>query len=381
MAVKVLVVDDMVLFRKVVSEALASLPDVEVVGTAGNGKAALARIEALQPDLMTLDLEMPEMDGLEVLRTLKAKGLNVDCIVLSGMSVKGGELTIKALELGAFDFITKPSGGTLQQNRERIRADLAPIVKAYAHRLEVHKILKGQPPVPAPVLAPASAPAAPPAPAASPRPESAADLSAAGSRMRHLAARAKPEIIVLGISTGGPNTLARMLPELPADLGAPVLIVQHMPPNFTRSLAESLDAKCALKVKEAEDGEAARAGVVYIAPGGRHMKLAPLADSSQKIIRITDDPPENNCRPSVDTLFRSVALHFPGRALAVIMTGMGNDGTLGLKLLKRGGCPTIAQDEASCVVFGMPREAIQAGVIDVVAPLERIAAEILKVFR
>lgn len=365
----------MVLFRKVVSEALAYLPDVEVVGTASNGKMALTRIESLQPDLLTLDLEMPELDGLGVLREIKARGLGVGTVVLSSLSIKGGELTIQALELGAFDFVTKPSGGTLDQNREKIRAELAPILKAYGHRREVRQLLKGGAPAAPPSAPPPSAAPRPPAPAA-PR-----DMSAVGQRMNQLSGRVRPEMVVLGISTGGPNALACVLPQLPADLGVPVLIVQHMPPVFTRSLADSLNNKCAIRVKEAEDGEAALPGVAYIAPGGRHMKVAPGEGGSQKILRITDDPPENNCRPAVDTLFRSVALHFAGRATGVIMTGMGNDGTLGLKLLKRGGCATIAQDEETSVVFGMPREAIMAGVIDVIAPLERIAGEIVRTVR
>lgn len=384
MPLKVLVADDMILFRKVVSDALASLPDVEVVGTAGNGKLALAKIESLRPDLVTLDLEMPELDGMAVLRAIRERGLETGCIVLSSLSLKGGEMTVKALELGAFDFVTKPVGGSLEQNREAIRASLAPLVRAYAQRREVRRLLHGRPA--APVLA--ASPSAPPAPAsappptASPKASASADLATVGQRMSHISAgRARPELIVLGISTGGPNALGRMLPELPADLAAPLLIVQHMPPNFTRSLAESLNARCALRVKEAEDGEPALPGSAYIAPGGRQMKVIPGDNGQRMFIRITDDPPENNCRPSVDYLFRSAALHFSGRALGVIMTGMGNDGTLGLKLMKRGGSPVIAQDEESCVVFGMPREAIQAGVVDVVVPLDRIAAEIMKVMK
>jgi two-component system chemotaxis response regulator CheB len=170
--------------------------------------------------------------------------------------------------------------------------------------------------------------------------------------------------------------LASLLPALPAGLAAPVFVVQHMPPLFTKPLAESLARKCALPVKEASDGEYARNGCVYLAPGGRQMKLT-RGPAGEIVIRITDDPAENNCKPAVDYLFRSVALQFPGRAVAAILTGMGNDGTQGLRLLKRGGCRAIAQDEASCVVFGMPREAIQAGVVDLVAPLDRIPSAIV----
>jgi two-component system chemotaxis response regulator CheB len=174
--------------------------------------------------------------------------------------------------------------------------------------------------------------------------------------------------------------LAKLLPSLPGDLGAPVFIVQHMPPIFTQALAESLDKKCALRVKEAENGEIAQNNCAYVAPGGRQMKLA-AGPKGEVALCLTDDPPENGCRPAVDYLFRSAALHFPGRSIAAILTGMGNDGTAGLRMLKRGGCFSIAQDEASCVVFGMPKEAIQAGVVDTVAPLEMIGAAIVNSVR
>jgi two-component system chemotaxis response regulator CheB len=182
------------------------------------------------------------------------------------------------------------------------------------------------------------------------------------------------------VSTGGPGALATLVPSLPANLGAPIFIVQHMPPIFTQSLAASLNKKSAVQVKEAEDGERPQPNCAYVAPGGRQMKL--VADTKGEIlIRITDDPPEQGCRPAADYLFRSVALNFPGRSIAAILTGMGADGTSGLRMLKRGGCFSIAQDEASCVVFGMPKEAIQAGVIDTIAPLEKIAGTIVRSIR
>jgi two-component system chemotaxis response regulator CheB len=184
----------------------------------------------------------------------------------------------------------------------------------------------------------------------------------------------------MGVSTGGPAALARVLPALPADLGAPVLVVQHMPALFTAPLAASLAARCALPVKEAGDGEPIEQNRVYVAPGGSHLKVGP-GTAGEIVARVTGDPPENNCRPSVDALFRSVALHFPGRAVAAILTGMGRDGTAGLAMLKRGGCFAIAQDEATSVVFGMPREAIAAGLVDVVAPLEGIGPAILRAVR
>jgi two-component system chemotaxis response regulator CheB len=187
-------------------------------------------------------------------------------------------------------------------------------------------------------------------------------------------------MVLIGVSTGGPNALSVLLPAIPGRLGVPILIVQHMPPIFTQSLAEHLAAKCALRVCEAADGMKAEADTVYIAPGGRQMRLAP-GPEGQKLIQITDDPPENNCRPAVDYLFRSVAKHFPGRAMGVIMTGMGSDGTIGLKLLKRHGCQVLAQSEATCVVYGMPKAAVEAGVVDQVVPLDALAGRIVTTVR
>jgi two-component system chemotaxis response regulator CheB len=189
--------------------------------------------------------------------------------------------------------------------------------------------------------------------------------------------RGKSEIVVIGISTGGPNALNQMLPQLPGDLGVPVLIVQHMPPVFTKSLAASLDKKCALTVKEAVNGENILPNMVYIAPGGKQMKLTAGTDGLNRRIKITDDPPENSCRPSVDYLFRSVADYYVGRTTAVIMTGMGSDGTQGLGILKQKAAYTIGQDEASCVVYGMPKAPAEMGYLDTIVPLHKIAAEIV----
>ena len=361
MPLRVLVVDDTALFRRVVADAFATIPDVEVVGAAPNGRQALARIEEWKPDLISLDMEMPEMGGVEVLEALKARQSKVGVLVLSAVTVKGGELTMKALELGAFDFITKPSGGGPEQSRAFLAAELAPRIKAFARRRELQKALTP----PAGGLRPLVVPTAPAAP---PPPPRVPGLPAP-----------RPELVIIGVSTGGPAALAALLPQLPGTFPLPILIVQHMPALFTASLATSLNAKCALAVKEAKDGEALCPGTVYIAPGAAQMKV--VSAGGEKRVQITDDPPENHCKPSVDVLFRSVAHAFPGKATAVILTGMGNDGTLGCRLLKRHGGALIAQDEASCVVFGMPREAIQTGLVDVVAPLDRIAEEILKTVR
>jgi two-component system chemotaxis response regulator CheB len=198
--------------------------------------------------------------------------------------------------------------------------------------------------------------------------------------MQRLSGLAKPEMVLIGVSTGGPVALSRLLPTIPADIGVPILIVQHMPAVFTQALADDLDSKSSVRVREAIHLESPQPNVAYIAPGGRHMRLA-LAPDGRPLIQITDDPPENNCRPAVDYLFRSAAKCFPGRVLAVILTGMGSDGTVGLRLLKRHGCFVIAQDEASCVIYGMPRAAVEAGVTDAVLPLEAIAGRVASIVR
>lgn len=357
-------VDDTVVYRKIVSDVLAESPGVEVVGTANNGKIAMSRIASLRPDVLILDIEMPEMSGLEVLALMKVEWPDVGAIVLSTLTQEGGEITIKALELGAFDFIPKPQTGSMAENREAVSNSLAPMLKAFARRQEIRRILKGK-----------STPEG-----ATSEKKTGPDSAGMVQRMKTITTqkRAKSDIVGIGISTGGPNAMAQMMPQLPADLGVPVLIVQHMPPVFTKALANNLDPKCALEVKEAVDGQAIRPNVALIAPGGKQMRVEAGAEATTRIIRITDDPPENSCKPSVDYLFRSIAYHYVGRATGVIMSGMGSDGTLGSKLMKRNGSTIIAQDEVTSVVYGMPKEVIDAGIVDVIAPLDKIAQEICR---
>jgi len=371
---KVLIADDSVLFRKVMADVVSALPGAEVVGHAPNGKIALQKVRECQPDLLTLDMEMPELDGLAVLDELKKLEEAPLVIVVSAQTLQGGRLTIQALQRGAFDFVTKPDTASAERSRALLTAELAPRIKALSLRLGVRNILR----VPAGGAA-AGLPADGFPPAAYQRQRDLPE-EAPPSREPGFPAPAKPEAVLVGVSTGGPNALAALVPALPADLGIPVLIVQHMPPLFTRTLAENLAAKSALRVREAENGEAAEPNTVYIAPGGRHMRLAAGSDGTMRI-QITDDPPENNCRPAVDYLFRSAANHFPGRCLAVILTGMGSDGALGLRLLKRRGCVVIAQDEATSVVYGMPKAAFDAGVVDHLLPLDKIAGRIADIAR
>lgn len=370
---RVLVADDAVLFRRLLADVLASFPGVEVVGSAANGKIALEKVRELKPDLLTLDIEMPGMDGLAVLDALGRSGERwLEVIVLSAASRRGSDLTMRALEKGAFDFIAKPEAANPIQGRQALLAELAPRIRAIAQRQEIRSILNGKSLRSregsfAPIVTTETAPAGPP-------------LEAISGRMQRVSNPARPEMVLIGVSTGGPVALAQLLPAIPRDLGVPILIVQHMPPVFTKSLADSLAAKCAVRVREAEHGEFAEPNTVHIAPGGRQMCID-QGPNGRPVIELTDDPPENNCRPAVDYLFRSAANHFPGRAMAVILTGMGNDGTLGLRLLKRHGCFVVAQNEASCVVYGMPKAAVDAGVADIVLPLGEIASRIVAVVR
>jgi two-component system chemotaxis response regulator CheB len=361
---RVLVVDDTVVYRKTVSDVLAEIPGVEVVGTANNGRIAMMKIASLKPDLITLDIEMPEMNGLDVLRALKTEAPDVGAIVLSTLTHKGGELTIKALELGAFDYITKPETGSIEESKRTIKKILELLLRSFSRHLEMKKILRG-----------ANYGKAYPADELTGQPDLRTSRYSATASTRALR-KTKAEIVGIGISTGGPKALSEMMPRIPANINVPILIVQHMPPMFTSSLAKSLNARCAIEVKEAEDGEVIRPNVAFIAPGGKQMKVVAGADGLSRIIRITDDPPENSCKPSVDYLFRSIAEHYVGRSAGVIMTGMGSDGTLGLRLMKKNGSFIIAQDEPSCVVFGMPKKPIDEGIVDIIAPLDRLADEI-----
>jgi two-component system, chemotaxis family, protein-glutamate methylesterase/glutaminase len=369
---RVLVVDDTIVYRKAVSDILAEIPGVEVVGIAHNGKIAMSKIASLKPDLLTLDIEMPEMNGLEVLAELQKSHTGIGAIMLSTLTADGSDMTMKALELGAFDFILKPqSSANLQEGKAQIKAALQPMLEAFRHSHTASSLLGSKGAfTPRPLL--------PKKPDTFSRPQT---TTGANNIPRPSTRRGKSEIVTIGISTGGPNALSQMLPLLPGDLGVPVVIVQHMPPVFTKSLAASLDAKCALTVKEAQEAEPIQPNTVYIAPGGKQMKLVASADGKNRIIKITNDPPENSCKPSVDYLFRSIGDYYVGRTTAVIMTGMGSDGTKALQLLKQKGAFVIAQNEATCVVYGMPKAPIEQGLADVIAPLNKIADEITKSVR
>ncbi|SMD09539.1 two-component system, chemotaxis family, response regulator CheB [Desulfocicer vacuolatum DSM 3385] len=364
---RVLVVDDSVVYRMMVSDVLSGFSNIQVVGTAHNGAAALAKVASLKPDLVTLDIEMPDMDGFEVLSVLAKQFPRVGVIMISGSAGKGGSRTIKALEQGAFDFVVKPEKGDLDGNRVQLEQHLIPILRSFSRMRDIQSILKGKKPLQSQGR----------------EKQSTGDnfltqKSASLENSTSFENSVKSRVVALGVSTGGPVALGKILPLFPGDIGVPIVVVQHMPPVFTRALAESLDKKCEILVREARDGDPLVPGTAYIAPGGFHMKVVTQNQGEKKFLQITDDPPENGCRPSVDYLFRSVAAHFGACATGVIMTGMGYDGAQGVKQMSEQGARIIAQDEKTSAVFGMAKRPIEWGIVDAVVPLEKLAVEILK---
>lgn len=348
--VRVLIVDDAVVVRRIVSDVLTSDPQIEVVGTAANGRIGLQKIELLNPDAVTLDVEMPEMNGIESVREIRKRWPRLPVIMFSTLTERGASTTLEALALGANDYVTKPANvGSVQVAMDRIREDLIPKLKALC------PLVVGRPvAAPAPVtrIAPLVAP---------PR--------AAGARQR-------VDVVVIGVSTGGPNALAVVLPHLPRTLPVPVLIVQHMPPVFTRLLAERLASKSQLRVAEATAGQPVEPGLALIAPGDFHLTIE--RSRASVVAALNQESPENSCRPAVDVLFRSAARVFGPHVLAVVLTGMGQDGLRGCEAVREAGGQAIAQDEASSVVWGMPGFVARAGLADRVLPLDQVGAEITR---
>lgn len=343
---RAIVIDDSIVYRSQLIEAFSTLPDVRVVGFASDGKTGLEKIQQYKPDLVTLDIEMPVLNGIETLTILKRDYPSIKVIMVSSLTKDGSRETIKALELGALDFITKPDLATVEQNKTVLHDQLERII--------------------ANLIAAAKEPS---------RPVIQQPVISIIDKVKAL-----PAIIGIGSSTGGPKALSIMLPQFPSDFPVPVVITQHMPPLFTASLAESLNSKGPLKVVEARNGDQLKKGTVYIAPGGHQMGIQLSPDGMTKEIILTDDPPENFCKPAVDYLFRSIARMYKDRAVGVILTGMGKDGALGLSMMKKFGAGTIAQNEQTCTVFGMPKEAIQTGAVDTILPIDKIASEIASIF-
>lgn len=370
--ISVLIVDDSALMRNLVSRIFGSAPGFRVAGTAMNGIFALRKIEAAMPDLVVLDLEMPEMNGIEFLRERQKRGLDVPVIILSSIAEKGARITMEALALGASDFVLKPGGITATHEMKDTAEELVEIARIYAGR--------GRRP-PAPAEEPKREHREPGEEAAPVEylEEHPAPAQQARQRVVPLRPPGPVEVVAIGISTGGPNALRELLPSLESDFPAPVLIVQHMPAGFTGEFAESLDRICPLEVREAKDGDVIKAGRVFIAPGDAHMTVEskPLANT----VKLSSEAPVSGHRPSADVLFASVAKVYGNRSLAAIMTGMGRDGAAEIGSIYHEGGTTLAQDEASSVVFGMPRVAIEAGVITSVVPLARMAETLNRLSR
>lgn len=344
---RVLIVDDAVVVRKTLTDAIAADSALEVAGTASNGRLALAKLPSLKPDIILLDIEMPEMDGLETVRQLRKIDKHIPIIMFSTLTEHGASATLEAISLGATDYVTKPSSTDMEGTFQKVSQELLPRIHALCH-------------IPAASTTPASA-----------LPTPLVLRNQAKPRLAVL-----PQIIALGVSTGGPDALARLIPSLPADLPVPIVIAQHMPPVFTTMLAARLTAKSAIPVRECKSGEPLIAGSVFLAPGDYHMVLS--AENGTIRLHTHQGPKENFCRPSVDVLFRSVAHVFGARALAVILTGMGQDGLKGCEVLESSGARIVVQDEATSVVWGMPGLVARAGLADKVLPLDQIGPEIVR---
>ncbi|MDR1726787.1 MAG: chemotaxis-specific protein-glutamate methyltransferase CheB [Acidobacteriota bacterium] len=374
---RVLIVDDSRVFRNIMEKIISSTPGFQVVGGVGKGTDALEFLRLRTVDLMTLDVDMPDMDGIQALEEMSVQKSSFkatpDVLVVSSYTQPGTDLSIKALELGAFDIIGKP-GSDKPNAHEYLTQIVRNAINAWKNK---------RCPVPPPPLPPTAKVAA----AASEKAEAQALADGVAkivttSGFAYTLAKPSPhtkpvQAIVLGVSTGGPKSLSDMLPKLCAVTDLPVILVQHMPPNFTKSLASSLDVKCRHKVVEGGPGMVVEPKHVYIAPGGAHMTVR--ARGGDFVLETNQDPPENGCRPSVDVLFRSAARAYPSDTLiGIILTGMGNDGTPALPSLKQRNAYLIAQNEESSVVFGMPRAAAATGLLDKVVSLMRVPDAVLE---
>ncbi len=353
--IRVLIVDDSVVIRRMVGDVLANDPEIEVVGVAANGSIALSKIDALKPDLITLDIEMPVMDGLQTLKELRKLHSNLKIIMFSTLTERGARASLDALSLGANDYVTKPANvGSVAAAQKCLRDELVPKIKCFFHRgpVQLSKVSAPSPAKPV-VVSPAARPVS------------------ASQRVQQ-----RIDVVAIGISTGGPNALMEMIPTLPKNFPVPIVIVQHMPEMFTKLLADRLNEKAAIQVGEASAGNELRPGFALVAPGGFHMTLVRKGNVVET--SLNKDAPENSCRPAVDVLFRSVASLYGANTLAVVMTGMGQDGLLGGKKVKEAGGQVIAQDEESCVVWGMPGAVAKAGLAEELIPLNRLGDAIVR---
>ncbi len=338
--VRVLIVDDSVVVRKLLGEALSGVPGIMVAGTASGGITALAKIPQLNPDVVTLDIEMPGMNGIETLTEIRRLYPKLPVIMFSTLTERGAAITLEALSLGASDYMTKPSNSaSLGAAMEQVRRELSAKILSLARR---------RPSSDAPQIVP----------------------------VQRRSTRPRIDILAIGTSTGGPNALVEVVPKLPRDLPVPVVVVQHMPPLFTRLLAERLNSRSQLAVHEAEDGTPILPGQVWIARGDYHMTVTRSAAGS--ILKLDQNSPENSCRPAVDVLFRSVAKTYGPNVLGVVMTGMGSDGARGAAHIREAGGEIVVQDEASSVVWGMPGAVVSAGLADKICPLDQLGEDIIR---
>lgn len=352
--IRVLIVDDAVVIRRLLGDVLSGDSAIEVVGAAPSGRIALAKIPQVNPDLVTLDIEMPEMSGLETLAAIRKEYPMLPVIMFSTLTERGASATLEALSLGASDYVTKPANvGSVAAAMQAVREQLIPKIKAFCGAVAGH-------------------------PRQTPTPSLAS--SPVASRLALAPSSGRPvDALVIGVSTGGPNALSVLLPALPGDLGVPVLIVQHMPPVFTRLLAERLQAKSELKVREGVAGARIEPGTAWIAPGDFHMVIE--RDVRGARIGLNQAPPENSCRPAVDVLFRSATNAWSGGTLAVVMTGMGQDGLRGCQDVRGAGGQVVVQDQATSIVWGMPGAVAEAGLAEKILPLADLAPEIVKRIR
>lgn len=363
--ISVLVVDDSALMRNLISRIIDSTPGLKTADKAMNGVFALQKIPRCQPDVIVLDIEMPEMNGIEFLKERRRLGIEIPVVILSSVAKSGAQITMEALSLGASDFITKPSG-SVSSDIHMVAGELSRMLAAYGSQYQREK--GKEPPryafeAPERMFEPVQV-----EPKARPR------IVTSPAPIRPVRSPGPTEIVVIGISTGGPNALREVFAKISPELGRPVVVVQHMPAGFTEEFAASLDRICPLEVKEAADGDILKPGRVLIAPGDWHIVVEkrPLAS----VVRINQDPAENGHRPSADVLFRSVAREYGNKALAVIMTGMGKDGARELGSIYREGGLTLGQDEESSVVYGMPKVAFEMGSVMEQVSLGRMAERI-----
>lgn len=350
--IRVLIVDDAVVMRRLITETLSRDPDIEVAGVAANGKIALAKIPQVNPDIVTLDVEMPEMDGIATLRELRKLYPSLPVIMFSTLTERGAGTTLDALAAGASDYVTKPANvGSVMESLGRLEADLVPRIKSLCG-IRV-KGVATHPPIPT------------------------SFGQHSGTTAPTLRQRTPIDAVCIGTSTGGPNALAEVFKAFPTSFPVPILIVQHMPPVFTQMLAERLNNLKTLRFHEGAEGMKVEPGHVYIAPGGKHMEVQRNA-AGLSALHLHEGTPENSCRPAVDVLFRSVARIYGGRTLAVILTGMGQDGLRGCEFLREAGARIIAQDQPTSIVWGMPGYVANKGLADHVLPISQVAPEIIR---